>query len=919
MNKLIVFAHFFLFSQTILAQNVQPFELIISEIMADPTPVVGLPNAEWIEIHNRSNRDINLAGLTISSGSAPQVLPSFILPSKGFVVICDDSQLSNFSSLGPVVAVTTFPALTNTGDEVILQSGTNIIHRVDYLDDWYGDAVKSQGGWTLELNNPENVCAKGLDSWKASNDPLGGTPSRSNSLNLGVLPFQLDSFRVQPTDKLILYLNQSLSQNVGNTPFSVGITLPNQVLVSANRTSIEGSFNGLFSGNNLFKVNMGGVVNCLGKNLEVGKDTFSFKLPIPILRNSFIENKNTLVVKFSLPIQRGLEISNVKLMPGNINPIAIEYDTNDEILRFVFANSFSIGVDYELNITRINSKVGTFQNDLKIPFLFFEQRPISFQDLIINEIMVDPTPIIGLPNAEFIELFNSSANIIDLGNLSLVDDKNVLYPIPSFLLKPNSFVILYKTEVGIDFSNFGDQIRMVKFPSPANEGGIIAIRENLSNNNIDVVDYSISSYLVSGKSEGGWSLERNIKQLCAYPSLWRASANLKGGTPGAKNSYEGDFGDFLEDNFIIGAKPINSSKILVTLSESLPDNPFSSGFIIRSEPDLGTITPEIAGFSNNQILLNLQNSMVQKVSYSIQFENLKRCTDLVPTISFSTGIPESPEKGDLVVNEILYRPEVGEGEFIEIYNESSKVILLEGIQVANLNPNTNSVKKIEIPTVIMPNAYFAISNDPNSIKRNFEYGPLGKSELPSLTDDGGNVSLLFQESAGKTIILDSVIYNPDFQFSLLSSDRGVSLERIDPKKRALTKENWQSAAESVKYGTPGLQNSQFNQANIEESEFTARTKRVSPDQDGFEDVFLVDYNLETGGQTVRVRIFDSEGVMVSEPYKNSLLGSQGILKWDGTNEAGSIVPPGFYIFAIEKINPSGTVFNKRILLTVIYK
>ncbi len=69
MQKTIIFT-FILFScffhTNINAQIPKAFDVVIDEILADPTPLVGLPDAEFIEIKNISGGDINLDGWRLS-------------------------------------------------------------------------------------------------------------------------------------------------------------------------------------------------------------------------------------------------------------------------------------------------------------------------------------------------------------------------------------------------------------------------------------------------------------------------------------------------------------------------------------------------------------------------------------------------------------------------------------------------------------------------------------------------------------------------------------------------------------------------------------------------------------------------------------------------------------------------------------
>ena len=165
-----------------LAQN--RYDVVIDEIMADQTPQIGLPSNEWIELKNVSANPINLQNWRIGDATGQSgAMPNFILQPDSFVIVCTGSAVAAMQVYGRAISVTSFPSLDNDADQLYLKSNTGLtIHAVSYSLSWYQNAVKSDGGWTLEMIDTKNPCA-GITNWKASTDARGGSPGIKNAVD----------------------------------------------------------------------------------------------------------------------------------------------------------------------------------------------------------------------------------------------------------------------------------------------------------------------------------------------------------------------------------------------------------------------------------------------------------------------------------------------------------------------------------------------------------------------------------------------------------------------------------------------------------------------------------------------------------------------------------------------------------------
>lgn len=155
--------------------------VIINEIMANPNNGQ-LPKYEYIELFNNGNEAALLEEYKITIGNNVINLPVYQLPPQQFVLLCSNTALSQFVPFGQALALSRWPALSNTGTTLSLIRGDQVVDQVTYSDRWYGSTAKKNGGWSLERINPNLSCNISLN-WTASTHTLGGTPCETNSVH----------------------------------------------------------------------------------------------------------------------------------------------------------------------------------------------------------------------------------------------------------------------------------------------------------------------------------------------------------------------------------------------------------------------------------------------------------------------------------------------------------------------------------------------------------------------------------------------------------------------------------------------------------------------------------------------------------------------------------------------------------------
>jgi len=158
----------------------QGFPVVITEIMGDPLPSVGLPAEEYVELTNVSTIEISLSGWKLTNGRTIGKFGDSVRMAPGeIVILCPARAINLFTSYGRTIGLSPFPAISNAGDTLfLLNEKDELVFAAAYLPSLLKDE-KADGGWSLEMVNKDRAC-RYLNNWYASLDTLGGSPGRSN-------------------------------------------------------------------------------------------------------------------------------------------------------------------------------------------------------------------------------------------------------------------------------------------------------------------------------------------------------------------------------------------------------------------------------------------------------------------------------------------------------------------------------------------------------------------------------------------------------------------------------------------------------------------------------------------------------------------------------------------------------------------
>lgn len=633
----------------------------------------------------------------------------------------------------------------------------------------------------------------------------------------------------------------------------------------------------------------------------------------PLLQQLQVLSENQLSLTFNEKLNpaSAQNTTHYSASLGVGNPASAVLQADEATVILTFSQNFANGISHQLTITAVADLLGNSVTSIITPFLFFQPQPVNAKDIIITEIFADPTPQVGLPDAEFIELYNQSSNPVDLAGWKFSDGSSTA-TFPSHMILPGDYRIITASSNAASFTSFGTTVGVSNFPTLNNGGEALTLKTS-TGLLIDSVNYALSWYRDTDKQEGGWSLELiDLNNPCGEEDNWTASEDVKGGTPGKINSVNANKPD-LTGPQLVSVAAIQANELLLVFNEKL-EKPLSIT-LFSIEPSIEISTAVFTSQSLKQVKLKLAENLAPRQLYTVTIAHLRDCSGnfIQPEANkLSFALPEIAELGDILLNEILFNPRPGGVDFVEIINVSEKYLNLKNWSLAN-RPDGAIINNRTITTqdlIIAPGSYLVFTVNAATLKNqypNSQEKHFVQTTVPSMNDDSGSIALVSNDG----ILMDYFIYLDDYHTPLLKDKEGVSLERISISEFTNTATNWKSASSAAGYATPGYLNSNSRPDSfVDENAVTIDPEVFSPHVPG-QDFAKINYQFDQGGFVANIKIVDQQGRLIKEIANNETLSIEGFFRWDGDRDDGSKARRGYYFVWVEVFSLEGTLKNYR--------
>lgn len=476
--------------------------------------------------------------------------------------------------------------------------------------------------------------------------------------------------------------------------------------------------------------------------------------------------------------------ANYTVTPGSVNPSsALRDGTNNALVHLTFAAAFTPD-SYTLAAVDVEDLAGNPSNDTA-PFVL--NPTLSAGDVVINEIMYDDT---ASADVEWVEIYNRTANSIDIGGWILQDD--AVYPpdggegaieVPAAtMLAAGGYLVLSKVEL------------------PEIEGEVVCTQYigsfNLVNTGDNVALYTAAT--------GGMLMDGTLDSAAWYPDLaqpgnsiekcdenstwssdpadWHESTNVfaiegryRQCTPGAANSVCAPDATPPAISYL---SVISTTELDVMFDEDLDQTTAETAGNYVVTP--GSVSPSSATLDGtNFALVHLTfASPFAPGSYTLTANGVEDLNDNACVDETALFEITALSYGDVVITEIMYDDTSSlDSEWVEIHNTTVEPIDISGWYLTDDDsyPTPSDEGGLLVPeSTILPAGGYLVLTDADQPELTGEIVCLRVGNF-ALNNTGDNLALYTAQTGGTLIDGSLTVTYPD----LALANAGHSIEKCD--------------------------------------------------------------------------------------------------------------------------------------------